>query len=401
MINKEIIKAYALKNAVEHEGKAIIGSVINALFNYGLEKEKIKQVIPEVNLVLKEVNSMSPEEQKKHLDERENLIGHRKEREGLPDLPDAKPGKVIMRFRPAPSGPLHIGHIISNLPSSIYTEKHMGKFYVIIDDTNPEETLKDAYENIKKDCDWIFGNVYKYLNASDRIEIYYKYAEKLIKKGFAYICDCNPENFKELLLAKKPCSCRDLPVKEQMQRWKKMLDKKGYKQGQAVLRFKSDLNNPNPAMRDFPLARINETSHPKQGKKYRVWPLMNLSSSSDDMELKMTHIIRGKDHKDNAKRQEMIFKVFNKKYPWTFFIGRVKFTDLVLSKRKISALINQGEYSGYDDKRLATISSLRKRGYTKDTFVGFIEQRGLSEVDKVINQNDFFKNLETFNKQIK
>jgi len=400
-INKEIIKAYALKNAVEHEGKAIIGSVINSLFNEGLEKNKVKEIIPEVNSVLKEVNSMNLEEQKKHLSERENLIGHRKTREGLPKLPSAKKGKVIMRFKPAPSGPLHVGHIISNLPSSVYTEKYKGKFYIIIDDTNPEEALKDAYDNIKKDCDWIFGNVYKYLNASDRIRIYYKYAEKLIKKGFAYVCDCNPDNFKELLIAKKPCPCRNLSVKVQLKRWKKMLNKKGYKQGQAIVRFKSDLNNPNPAMRDFPLARINETLHPLQKKKYRVWPLMNLSSASDDMELKMTHIIRGKDHRDNAKRQEMIFKVFNKKYPWTFFMGRVKFSDLVLSKRKISALIEKGEFSGYDDAKLATISSLRKRGYKREAFVKFIEQRGLSEVDKVISQKDFFEVLDNFNKQVK
>ena len=398
MISEKIIKAYALKNAVEHEGKAVPGSIISALFNYGLEKDKIKEIMPEVNKVLKEINSLEPEEQKLLFEKYEDIIGHRPEREGLPELPDVnKKTGVIMRFRPAPSGPLHVGHIISNMPNSLYVEKYGGKFYVIIDDTNPEETLKESYENIKKDCDWIFGNVYKYLNASDRMDLYYKYAKELIEKEFAYVCNCDNEKFKELILKKKQCPCRKLSKVEQLKRWMKMLDKDkktNYKQGEVVLRFKSDMDNPNPALRDFPLARINEHKHPLQTNKYRVWPLMNLSVAVDDMELGMTHIIRGKDHKDNAKRQEMIFDVFNKKFPWTAFMGRIKFNDLVLSKRKISALIKSGEFSGNDDEKLATISSLKKRGYKRESFVKFIEQRGISEVDKVMSQVDFFKALE-------
>jgi len=66
---------------------------------------------------------------------------------------------------------------------------------------------------------------------------------------------------------------------------------------------------------DFPLARINENSHPKQGKKYRVWPLMNLCVTYDDMEQRCTHIIRGKEHRDNALRQEIIFDALKIKKP--------------------------------------------------------------------------------------
>jgi len=112
----------------------------------------------------------------------------------------------------------------------------------------------------------------------------------------------------------------------------------------------------------------------------------------------MTHIIRGKDHRDNAKRQKMIFDVFGKKSPWTFFTGRMKFTDLVLSKRKIASMIKSGEYSGTDDKKLPTIASLRKRDYKPEAFRKFVEQRGLTEVDKVISSKDFFKVLDEFNK---
>ena len=399
-MDKKIIKAYALKNAVEHSGKAVVGSVISGLFNHGLTREGIKDIMPAVNSVLKEVNFLSASEQEKEFEKLKDIIGHRFEREGLPELEDVGKKGVVMRYRPGPSGPLHVGHIISNLLNSLYVEKYGGKFYVIIDDTDPKTCLKDAYKNIKRDCDWIFGNVCKYLNASDRMDLYYKYAEKLIEKGFAYVCTCNNEEFKKLVVNKKACACRNLSVKDNLFRWEKMLDKNknSYKEGEAVLRFKSDLNNPNPAMRDFPLARINLHKHVLQKNKYRVWPLMNLSVAVDDMELEMTHIIRGKDHIDNAKRQKMIFDVFKKKFPKTYFIGRIKFTDLILSKRKINEMINQGVFSGDEDEKLPSIASLRKRGYKREAFVKFIEQRGITEVDKVISSKDFFDVLDRFNR---
>ena len=125
---------------------------------------------------------------------------------------------------------------------------------------------------------------------------------------------------------------------------------------------------------------------------------MNLAVAVDDMELKMTHIIRGKDHRDNAERQKMIFDVFKKKFPWVFFIGRFKFTDLVMSKRKLTAAIKSGEFSGEEDERIPTMASLRKRAYKPEAFAKFIEQRGLSEVDKVMDSKEFFQLLDNFNK---
>ena len=394
--------AYALKNAIAYNGKAQQGSVISSLFHEGLKKEDVKNYIKEISKIVNEVNKLSAEEQEKEFKKLEKVVSEREEREGLAELPDAKKGKVIMRFRPAPSGPLHVGHIISNMISSLYVKKYGGKFYVIMDDTDPETTIKEAYSEIKKNCDWIFGNVYKYVNSSDRMKIYYKYIENLIKKKTAYVCTCSAEKFRKFSELKEDCPCRNNDLKENLYRWKKMLDKgkSGYKEGEAVIRFKTSegMKHPNPAMRDFPLARINLSRHPKQGTKYKVWPLMNLVVSVDDIEFKMTHIIRGKDHRDNAERQKMIFKAFNKKFPWTFFMGRIKFTDLILSKRKLNEAIKSGKFSGAEDEKLPTIASLRKRNYKQEAFEKFAVQRGLTEVDKVIDSKDFFKILDNFNK---
>lgn len=398
-------RAYALKNALHYGGKAQEGAVISALFNEGLKKEDMKKFGKKISEIVREVNFLSLEEQEKEFEKIKNSVSKRKIREGLPELPNSKKGKVVMRFRPAPSGPLHAGHIISNMISSLYVKKYNGKFYVIIDDTDPETALKNAYSEIKKDCDWIFGNVYRYINASDRMKIYYRYAEELIRKKSAYVCTCSSEKFKEFSDFKQDCPCRNNEVRENLYRWKKMLDKtkNGYKEEEAVLRFKTPegMSHKNPAMRDFPLARINETAHPLQKKKFRVWPLMNLAVAVDDIEFGMTHVIRGKDHRDNAERQKKIFKVLNKKFPWIFFIGRIKFTDLILSKRKINEGIRTGKFSGVEDEKLPTVASLRKRGYKPECFEKFTVQRGLTEVDKVISSKDFFTILDNFNKKFK
>lgn len=403
-IDRKIIRAYALKNALEHEGKAVAGSVISGLFNHGLTRDGIKDIMPSVNSVLKEVNSLTLDKQSAEFEKLKDIVGHRAEREGLPELENVSKDGVIMRFAPAPSGALHIGHIISNMSSSLYVKKYSGKFYVRLEDTDPERIDLNAYDSIKKDCDWLFGNVCEYIIQSDRIEIYYKYAEELVKKGAAYVCVCDNEKFKELIKKKKPCLCRVLSVKENLERWKKMLSKgkDSYKEGRAVLRFKASLDNPNPALRDFPIARINLKKHPLQGNKYKVWPLMNLSVSVDDIEYRMTHVIRGKDHKDNAKKQKMIYKALGieNKFPITLFVGRIKFTDVVLSKRKINKAISEGEYEGWEDVRLPTIASLRNKGYQPKAFAEMAIQRGLSEVDKVISQKDFFDVLNGFNREI-
>ncbi|MEM4230440.1 MAG: glutamate--tRNA ligase family protein [Candidatus Pacearchaeota archaeon] len=396
------IYAYALKNAIEHEGKAKAGAVISGLFSKGLKREEVKEVMPKVQKILDEVNSLSLEKQKKELEKYKDLIGHRSERVGLPELPNVPKTGIITRFAPSASGFLHVGHVISNIPASLYVKKYGGKFYVRIEDTDPERVDINAYEQIKKDCDWIFGNVYEYIIQSDRMEIYYKYIKRLLEIGAAYVCTCNNEEFKEIISRKEECPCRKLGKEEHLKRWKKMLDPAGFKEGEAVVRFKSDVKHPNPAFRDFPLARINEHKHPRVGNKYRVWPLMNLSVAVDDIEYGMTHIIRGKDHRDNAERQKMIYHALglDKKYPWTFFMGRIKFSDIELSKRKIIEAIKEGKYSGFEDIRLPTIASLRKRGYKPEAFAKFAEQRGLSEVDKVMNQKDFFKIIDNFNKEV-
>ena len=391
-------RAYALKNAVSHGGKAQQESVISSLFNEGLKKSEVSKYSMAVSDVVKEVNLLTAEAQEEEFEKLRNEISERKGRDGLEELPGAKKGKVIMRFAPSPSGPLHIGHAMTASLSFLYVRKYGGKFYIRIEDTNPDNIFPQAYKMIESDCDWLFKKEAEIIIQSYRMEIYYKYVEKLLKKKAVYVCSCSQNEFEKYVESKENCPCRNLDSRENMKRWKKMLDKKGFQPGDAVLRFKSNMKDKNPAMRDFPLARINLTPHPIQKTKYRVWPLMNLSVSVDDIELGITHAIRAKDHIDNAKRQEMIFKVLGKKPIWSGFLGRIKFTDMELSKTKIRQAIDAGVYKGWDDPKLPTLIALRKKGYKPEAFWKFAEQIGISENDKVMDKKDFFQLLDNFNK---
>ncbi|MEK6820571.1 MAG: glutamate--tRNA ligase family protein [Nanoarchaeota archaeon] len=394
----EKIRAYALKNAIEHEGKALEGSVISSLFHEGLEKDEVKEIIFDVKKSVKEINSLSFEEQREEYKKLKGKVSKRKEREGLSPLPGAKKGKVIMRFAPSPSGPLHVGHAATGCISFLYVRKYGGKFYMRIEDTNPDNIYKPAYKMLKEDAGWLFDNKARIIIQSERMPLYYKYIDKLIKLGKAYVCSCEQEKFKNYANEKKNCPCRSLKLKEQEARWKKMLDKRGYEQGQAAVRFKSGMNLKNPAFRDFPLARINLTKHALQGDKYRVWPLMNFAVAVDDIEMKMTHIIRAKEHRDNAEKQKMLFSALKKKFPWTAFLGRWHFKNLELSTTKMRKAIEKGEYRGWDDERLPTIASLRKQGYNREALWKVSEQVGLSETDKIIEKEEYFRLLRQFNK---
>lgn len=391
-------RAYALKNAVAYSGVARMGSVIPGLFNEGLKRSNVKKHSKEINEIILEVNSLSVEEQKKELKKLEKEISHRVVREGLPELPGAKKGKVVMRFAPSASGPLHVGHVLTVGLSFLFVEEYNGKLHIRIEDTNPENIYPQAYKMITRESDWLFDKKAKISIQSDRIKTYYKYAERLINKKASYVCTCPPESFRKHVEAKRDCPCRKLSVKENIGRWKKMFSKVGFGEGDAVLRFKSDMKNKNPAMRDFPLARINLKEHARQKNKYRVWPLMNLAVSVDDIEMGMTHIIRAKDHRDNAARQKLIYKALGKKFPWTGFLGMIKFKDMELSTTKMKEEIEKGKFSGWDDPRLPTVASLKKRGYKPSAFWKLAERIGLSENDKVMDKKEFFELLDTFNK---
>lgn len=397
------IKAYSLKNAIHYEGKANSGAVLSALFNEGLEKSQVKEIMPKINEIIKEISSLSLEEQISQYEKLKEFTSEREIRVGLPKIPNTEKG-VFTRFAPSPSGAMHVGHALTASIAYDYVKEFGGKMYLRIEDTNADNIYSPAYELLEQDGKWLFENNCEIIIQSDRMKLYYKYAQELLNLNSAYVCTCEQEEFKKISEEKKECPCRNLEKEKHEERWRKMLNEHGYEEGQAVLRFKTPekyrgMENKNPAMRDFPLARINLTPHPRQGIKYRVWPLMNLAVTTDDIEMQLTHIIRAKEHMDNAKRQKMIYEILGKIYPWDAYLGRWHIQGLKLSATEITKGIEEGIYSGWNDPKLPTLQALAKKGYSPVTFHKIAEIRGLSEVDKKITKKEFFGMLDQQNKK--
>jgi glutamyl-tRNA synthetase len=402
---KEDIRKTALLNAIKHEGKAQTGSVIGKILGEKPDlRSKIKEISTLVNKIVKEVNTLSFDEQKSIVEENwpEALVKEKVEKEKrLPPLPNVdKYRQVVTRFSPNPDCVLHLGSARAIILCHEYVHMYKGKFVLRFEDTDPKikRPLLEFYDRIREDLAWLGCKPNEEHIQSDRIPIYYEYAENLLKAGNAYVCTCQPEIFREKALASKSCDCRSLPIEEHLARWHRM-QRGGYSEGEAVLRVKTDLNHPNPAVRDWPAARVIDAKkypHPRVGGKYHVWPLYNLACGIDDHLLGVTHIIRGKEHLTNQVRQEYMYKHLGWKYPEAIHYGRLKITGAYLSKSKIVQGIREGMFKDWDDPRLATFAALRRRGITPEAIKKMIIDIGPKTQDLVLS----WENLYAYNRKI-
>jgi glutamyl-tRNA synthetase len=379
---------YALLNAVEFNGKAEVQAVLGKLIADNPEmKSKIKEIIPLIKRTVNEVNSLTLNEQKKKIEELGIKAKEEKKFEiGLPDLPNARMGKTVMRLAPFPSGPLHIGNARMVILNDEYTKKYKGKLLLIIDDTIGSEEksiLPEAYEMILDGLKWLNVKYHKIFYKSDRLNYFYKFAEELIKRNLAYMCECDVETLRKNRAEGIACKHKSQDSKENLKLWKEMLKGK-YKEGEAVLRLKTDTKDPNPAFRDRVLLRVVGRKHPKVGNKYKIWPLLEFSWAVDDHLLGMTHILRGKD----LVIEDMMEKYIWQKMGWnhTAFIhyGLLNIQEAKLSKSEARKSIKSGIYSGWDDPRTWSLQALKKRGIQPDAIRKFIISMGLSEADVTI-----------------
>ena len=403
---REIIRRLALLNAINYGGKAQFQPVLGKLLTERPQlKARVKEIIPIVAEIVKAVNKLSLEEQRREIEEKwpEALVKEKVEEaeKGLPPLPNVEKYKrVVTRFSPNPDCVLHLGSARAIILCYEYAKMYNGLFYLRFEDTDPKLKRPQLafYDLIREDIKWLGCTWDAEFIQSDRLPIYYEHAEKLLADGNAYVCTCKATDFRKMILAKQACPCRDLPAEEQLNRWEKMLDGT-YNEGKAVVRVKTDLNHPNPAVRDWPALRIIDTEkypHPRVGSKYHVWPLYNFACGIDDHLLGITHIIRGKEHLTNQRRQEYMYHHFGWEYPEAIHYGRMKITGATLSKSKIVQGLREGVFTGWDDPRLATFIALRKRGIQPEAIRRMIIDVGPKPVDVVLS----WENLYAHNRKI-
>lgn len=400
----DLIRKAVLLNAVSHDGKAQAGAIIGKILGEKVElRSRVKELSSIINTIVTEINNVSIAEQRSIIEKNwpETQKKEKPEEKRLPPLPNAEKYKqIVTRFSPNPDCVLHLGSARAIILSHEYARIYNGKFILRFEDTDPKvkKPVLKFYDNIRSDLKWLGCRVDEEFIQSDRLPIYYRYTEKLIGDGNAYVCSCIPDEFRQKTLAKVACPCRNLPISEHLKRWQLMLNGE-YSEGQVVVRIKTDLDHPNPAVRDWPALRVIDTKkhpHPRVGSKYIVWPLYNLAAGLDDHLMGITHIIRGKEHYTNMVRQKFMYKHLGWDYPEAIHYGRLKITGAALSKSKIVAGIKEGSFEDFDDPRLGTFAALKKRGITPEAIKKMIVEVGIKPNDVTLS----WENLYSWNRKI-
>ncbi len=382
--SKEIM-AYSLQNSIEF-GEAKVDKILPKLFQHGLKKEDIGKIMLSIKEAVRKVNAMSEKERTESFEKLKDYVKEKVEEEkGLPELPgSAGKKKMVFRMAPFPSGALHIGNAKTYLLNALYAEKYNGKLLLVMDDTigsEEKQPLKEAYELIEDAFKLLKVKYAKpIIYKSDRLKLYYDYAQKLIKKDKAYVCFCTQEEFKKIKDAGQECGCRSLPMDVQLLRWKELFT---VDEGHGVLRIKTDMQHPNPAFRDRVLFKISDREHPRVGKKYRLWPTLEMSWAIDDHNLGITHILRGNDLVMETDMEKYIWDIFGWKHPQVMHTGLIKIegAGAKVSKSKAQKEVKSGQFSGWDDPRTWSVQSLIRRGITPEALRAFIEEIGLNRQD--------------------
>ncbi len=377
MISKERIKAYALKNALEHDGKAKEGAVLNSLFQEGLRKEDISKIMPVIKEIVKEVNALANDKKIREFDELKKGVKERKVRQGLPELPNAIKGKVITRLAPEPSKYAHVGHALTFLLNYIYAEKYDGKCLLRFEDANPEKVTQEYADEMLKDIkDYLGIKLSAIRYVSDDMPILYVYAEKLINFGKAYLCFCTHEKMQQLRHEGKECECRESKKEENINIWVPFIKGK-YEQGKATLRFKGNMQALNHVMRDPVLFRIIKARHYRHEKKYKAWPVFDFYNPIEDNLMKVTHILRSNEFNDRVELQDAIKDLLGLSRQTIIQYGRFNVIDAITQGREMRKIV-ESDGIGWDDPRLMTLKSLKRRGIKKEVLYALTKNIGLS-----------------------
>lgn len=397
---KKEIRKIALQNAVEHDGKTKDKVVLSKSLGTIPElKNNVKEVIPEIASIVSQVNGMSIEEQKTEIqnnfpeifDVKENV---KEERVGLPPLEGAEQGKVVTRFTPAPNGYPHIGHAKAAIISEEYAKMYGGKLVLRYDDTNPEDTRLEYWAAIKVGLDWLGIEFDEIKNTSDDIGLLYDKCVEMIKKNYAYVCTCKRDTISKNRKEMVSCECSMGDVKQNEERWERMFKK--YKPGEAVVRFRGDMESKNTVMRDPVLFRINDARHARLAEEHRVWPSYDIAVAVEDSTDGITHALRSKEYELRNELYHAILDALDMRHPKMLEFSRLEFKGMPVSKRILRPLIDEGKVSSYDDPRLPTLAALERRGITPEAIRKFTLSLSLTKADTLAP----FDSLEAFNRKI-
>ena len=295
---------------------------------------------------------------------------------------------VHTRFPPEPNGYLHIGHCKALVINFSTAEKFDGLCNLRMDDTNPTKEDVEFVEAIQEDIHWLgFDWGDRFFYGSDYFEEDYRQAELLIQKGLAYVCELTPEEFKEYrgsvgVPARSPW--RDRPVEESLDLFRRMRAGE-FPDGAMTLRAKIDLASGNFNMRDPVFYRIRHTSHHRQGDKWCIYPMYDFAHPIQDALEGITHSLCSLEYENHRPLYDWVVENCDlPSKPRQIEFARLGIDHTVLSKRKLRAMVEGGQVSGWDDPRMPTLCGLRRRGYTPRAIRNFCERVGVAKVPSTV-----------------
>ena len=299
-------------------------------------------------------------------------------------------GRVHTRFPPEPNGYLHIGHAKSICLNFGLGEEYKGLTNLRFDDTNPEKEDVEYVNSIKEDVEWLGfhwdGDV-RY--ASDYFGKMYDYAKKLISLGKAYVDDQTAEEIRQtrgdFSTPGTNSPYRDRSVEENLKLFEEMKEGK-YKDGEKVLRAKIDMADPNIVMRDPVLYRIVNAAHHRTGSEWSIYPMYDFAHPIEDAIERITHSVCTLEFEVHRPLYDWVLEDWeDDEKPRQIEFARLNITKMVMSKRKLRALVEAGLVSGWDDPRMPTISGLRRRGYTPEAIRDFCDRIGVAKADSTVD----------------
>jgi len=308
------------------------------------------------------------------------------------DLASGRHERIVTRFPPEPNGYLHVGHAKSVCLNFGIAQENEGICYLRLDDTNPLKESHDFEEAIIDHVRWLgFDWGPRLTHASDYFGQLHSCAVELIKAGKAYVDSLTPEQIREyrgtLTEAGRDSPHRDRSVNENLDLFRRMRAGE-FADGEHVLRAKIDMASPNLNLRDPILYRIRKVDHQRTGDSWCIYPMYDFAHTISDALEGITHSLCTLEFEDHRPLYDWLLdQLVLPARPRQIEFSRLNLAFTVTSKRKLAALIDSGDVSGWDDPRLPTIAGMRRRGYPPAALRDFASRVGVTKKDHMIQMS--------------
>lgn len=323
------------------------------------------------------------------------------------DVASGKHQAIKTRFPPEPNGYLHIGHAKAICLDFGIAREFGGECNLRLDDTNPAKEDPEYVRAIQDDVHWLGFEWHDLRHASDYFEVLYRAAEKLIRQGDAFVCDLSADEVRAyrgtLTEPGRNSPYRDRSVEENLDLFRRMRAGE-FPDGARTLRAKIDMAAGNINLRDPALYRIKHVEHQNTGNDWPIYPMYDFAHSLSDAVEGITHslcTLEFEDHRplydwcvdkvDLANSPELVKPLTDKGLPFEaskprqIEFSRLNFNYLVMSKRKLMALVQEGLVDGWDDPRMPTLQGIRRRGYTPSALRLMVDRVGISKQNSLLD----------------